>query len=100
MKKEPLLLKSSYCYFASKICSFESKINHTVTSGEPLLFSMKTTNLTSVGHQNSRSHQIRKTPPSRNSVNKRWLGEMEFISFIGCQSNLANLHKVLSCGSV
>lgn len=95
--KKPLLVKCSYCYFAFKICSFESKINHTVTYGELCLLSIKTTNLISVSHQNSRCYQIHKSPPSQNSVNKRWLGEMEFMD---CQSSLAHLHKLLSCGSV
>lgn len=67
------------------------KFNCTITTGELYLFLVETTNLTSVSHQNSRrppkGHQ---NPPSHDALNKGWLGEMKFTTFIDCQSSLAN----------
>lgn len=91
VKKEPLHVKCSYCYFVSTMCSFfESKINCTVTTGEPCFFLIETTNLISVSHQNSRPPKVHQNPLSHDSLNKCWLGEMKFTTFIDCQSSLAN----------
>lgn len=56
--------------YLQSVVFLKSKINCTITTGEPYLFLIETANLTSVSRQNSRPPNGHQHSPSHDSFNK------------------------------